>query len=195
MAQIRHLTCAALAGAIAFSVTASAVSGAPQRGNARPANPPQAHAKAAPPALECGNYLGFQVLLDNQGFSEGRDAGGRPHEAVDILAPRNTPIHAVEDGTIAKLFDSKAGGLTIYQYDPSGRLCYYYAHLEVRAGASRWAARVTRGRHRVRRHLRKCAGEHAASSLCGVRAGGGSALVEGAGNRPVLDISALNRVK
>jgi peptidoglycan LD-endopeptidase LytH len=64
------------------------------------------------------------------GFGEGRDAGGRPHEAVDILAPRNTPIRAVEDGAIAKLFTSKAGGLTIYQFDPSGRFCYYYAHLE-----------------------------------------------------------------
>ena len=34
------------------------------------------------------------------------------------LAPRNTPVHAVDDGTIAKLFTSKAGGLTIYQFDP-----------------------------------------------------------------------------
>jgi murein DD-endopeptidase MepM/ murein hydrolase activator NlpD len=64
------------------------------------------------------------------GFAERRDAGGRPHEAVDMLAPRNTPVHAVENGTIAKLFTSKAGGLTIYQIDPTGRLCYYYAHLE-----------------------------------------------------------------
>src|SRR5262245_65962519 len=56
--------------------------------------------------------------------------GSRPHEAVDILAPRNTPIHAVTDGTIAKLFVSKLGGNTIYQIDPSGRLEYYYAHLE-----------------------------------------------------------------
>jgi len=64
------------------------------------------------------------------GFEEGRDAGGRAHEAVDILAPRNAPIRAVEDGTIAKLFQSKAGGTTVYQFDPSGRFCYYYAHLE-----------------------------------------------------------------
>jgi murein DD-endopeptidase MepM/ murein hydrolase activator NlpD len=62
------------------------------------------------------------------GFSERR--GNRPHEAVDILAPRNTPVHAVTDGTIAKLFVSKAGGYTIYQFDPSGQLAYYYAHLE-----------------------------------------------------------------
>jgi murein DD-endopeptidase MepM/ murein hydrolase activator NlpD len=63
------------------------------------------------------------------GFAETR-GGSRPHEAVDILAPRNTPVHAVESGTIAKLFSSKAGGLTIYQFDPSGRYCYYYAHLQ-----------------------------------------------------------------
>jgi murein DD-endopeptidase MepM/ murein hydrolase activator NlpD len=56
--------------------------------------------------------------------------GGHPHQAVDILASRNTPIHAVEEGTIAKLFESKDGGHTIYQYDPTGRFIYYYAHLE-----------------------------------------------------------------
>lgn len=54
----------------------------------------------------------------------------RRHEAIDILAPRNTPVRAVEDGTIARLFHSKAGGITIYQFDPTGRYCYYYAHLE-----------------------------------------------------------------
>ena len=62
------------------------------------------------------------------GFYEWR--GDHPHEAVDILAPRNTPVRAVQNGTIAKLFVSKPGGDTIYQFDPSGRLCYYYAHLE-----------------------------------------------------------------
>jgi peptidoglycan LD-endopeptidase LytH len=62
------------------------------------------------------------------GFREKR--GSRPHEAADLLAPRNTPVHAVEGGTIAKLFLSKAGGITIYQFDPAGQLIYYYAHLE-----------------------------------------------------------------
>jgi peptidoglycan LD-endopeptidase LytH len=74
-------------------------------------------------------------------FSEKRDAGGRTHEAVDILAPRNTPIHAVENGVVAKLFFSKAGGITIYQFDPSERFCYYYAHLE------RYAANLAEGQH------------------------------------------------
>jgi len=61
-------------------------------------------------------------------FTQARD--GRVHEAIDILAARGTPVYAVEDGTIAKLFWSKAGGRTIYQFDPSGRYAYYYAHLD-----------------------------------------------------------------
>ena len=56
--------------------------------------------------------------------------GTRRHEAIDILAPRNTPVKAVDDGSIARLFNSKAGGITVYQFDPSQQFCYYYAHLE-----------------------------------------------------------------
>jgi murein DD-endopeptidase MepM/ murein hydrolase activator NlpD len=79
------------------------------------------------------------------GFAERRDNGGRPHEAVDILAPRNTPVHAVEDGMIAKLFFSKAGGITIYQFDPTERFCYYYAHLERYASGLKDGQHVSRG--------------------------------------------------
>jgi peptidoglycan LD-endopeptidase LytH len=78
------------------------------------------------------------------GFSETRGVR-RPHEAVDILAPRNTPIHAVESGTIAKLFTSKAGGLTIYQFDPTGHLCYYYAHLQRYADDVKEGLKVSQG--------------------------------------------------
>jgi murein DD-endopeptidase MepM/ murein hydrolase activator NlpD len=70
---------------------------------------------------------------------------GHTHEAVDMLAPRDTPVHAVEDGTIAKLFFSKAGGNTIYQFDPTNRFCYYYAHLEQYAAEMREGKRVNRG--------------------------------------------------
>jgi len=63
-------------------------------------------------------------------FDERRGGGARGHEAVDILSPRNTPVHAVVSGTIAKIFESKAGGHTVYEFDADRRLCYYYAHLE-----------------------------------------------------------------
>ena len=77
-------------------------------------------------------------------FDEARDAT-RTHEAMDILAPRNTPVLAVEDGTIAKLFESKLGGTTVYQFDPASRYTYYYAHLERYADGLREGNHVARG--------------------------------------------------
>jgi len=71
---------------------------------------------------------GAQPSRLTDSFDEAR-TGGR-HEAIDILAARNTPVLAVEDGTIARLFQSKAGGTTIYQFDPASAYIYYYAHLE-----------------------------------------------------------------
>ncbi len=59
----------------------------------------------------------------------------RKHEAIDILAPRGTDVVAVEDGKVAKLFTSDAGGLTLYQFDPSETFVYYYAHLDSYAPA------------------------------------------------------------
>jgi peptidoglycan LD-endopeptidase LytH len=78
-------------------------------------------------------------------FADRRGGGSRGHEAVDILAPRNTPIHAVEDGTVVKLFRSRLGGTTIYQFDPTGRFCYYYAHLERYAPGLHEQQHVSRG--------------------------------------------------
>ncbi len=52
------------------------------------------------------------------------------HEATDILAPRGTPVRAMVDGVIQKLFLSKAGGNTVYEFDNDGEYCYYYAHLD-----------------------------------------------------------------
>jgi murein DD-endopeptidase MepM/ murein hydrolase activator NlpD len=78
-------------------------------------------------------------------FDERRGGGSRGHEAVDILADRHTPVRAVEDGRIAKLFFSKAGGTTIYQFDPTERYCYYYAHLDRYAGGLREGQAVSRG--------------------------------------------------
>jgi murein DD-endopeptidase MepM/ murein hydrolase activator NlpD len=72
---------------------------------------------------------GMEIDALKGGFAEVR-GGTRGHEAVDILRPRGTPIHAVTDGAIAKLFFSKAGGITVYQFDTDEKFCYYYAHLE-----------------------------------------------------------------
>lgn len=86
---------------------------------------------------------GISAQVFKGSFNETR--GDSRHEAVDILAPRNTPVHALEDGTIAKLFVSKFGGNTIYQIDPSGEYVYYYAHLEGYDPAIREGDKVKRG--------------------------------------------------
>jgi murein DD-endopeptidase MepM/ murein hydrolase activator NlpD len=81
-------------------------------------------------------------IRDN--FSEMR-GGNRRHEAIDVLAPRNTPVLAVEDGKVARLFLSDAGGITIYQFDPTGNYIYYYAHLERYASGLKEGDHVKRG--------------------------------------------------
>ncbi len=67
------------------------------------------------------------------------------HEALDIMASRGTPVVAVEDGRIEKLFTSKRGGLTVYQFDPGETYCYYYAHLDHYAADLQEGASVQRG--------------------------------------------------
>lgn len=80
-------------------------------------------------------------LRDN--FHEGR--GSRRHDALDIMAARGTPVHAVDSGRVAKLFDSKAGGLTVYQFDRDEKYAYYYAHLDRYAQGLKEGALLARG--------------------------------------------------
>ena len=70
---------------------------------------------------------------------------GHTHEAVDLMAPRGTPVRAVVSGTIRKLFQSKAGGTTIYQFDSGYERCYYYAHLDRYADGLKEGLAVKRG--------------------------------------------------
>lgn len=117
------------------TAAAPAVAAAPATAPAGPS--PVAFASARPTAaapLQTASGLVLPVagvkpseLIDTYTQSRGE---GRLHEAIDIMAPAGTPVLAAVDGTVAKLFTSERGGLTIYQFDPAQRRVYYYAHLQ-----------------------------------------------------------------
>jgi murein DD-endopeptidase MepM/ murein hydrolase activator NlpD len=69
------------------------------------------------------------ALRDN--FHEKR--GVRTHNALDIMAPRGTPVLAVDDGRIAKFYRGPMAGIAVYQFDRETRRVYFYAHLDRRA--------------------------------------------------------------
>ena len=72
---------------------------------------------------------GVAVSQLSDTFDEGRD-GGRVHRALDILAPRGTPVLAADDGRVLRVRPNALGGNTVYATDPAGRVVYYYAHLD-----------------------------------------------------------------
>jgi murein DD-endopeptidase MepM/ murein hydrolase activator NlpD len=62
-------------------------------------------------------------------FDAARD-GSRRHHAIDILAPRGTPVLAADDGRVLRVSWNSAGGNTVYATDGDSRIVYYYAHLD-----------------------------------------------------------------
>ena len=71
--------------------------------------------------------------------------GSRAHKALDIMAPRGTPVVAVDAGTISQLGNGGAGGITVYEVDDAGRYAFYYAHLERLAAGLAEGQPVKRG--------------------------------------------------
>jgi murein DD-endopeptidase MepM/ murein hydrolase activator NlpD len=99
---------------------------------------PVKDSRSEPPHAEAAPLGSRKLTMPVQGYDARRlrdnfdemRGGVRRHEALDIMAPRGTPVLAADDGVIAKLFRSAAGGITIYQFDASQQYAYYYAHLD-----------------------------------------------------------------
>jgi murein DD-endopeptidase MepM/ murein hydrolase activator NlpD len=87
---------------------------------------------------------GVTISQLRDSFLDGRSEG-RTHQALDIMAPLDTPVLATDDGKVMKLFQSDRGGIMIYQSDPSGSYVYYYGHLSRYADGMVDGKQVKRG--------------------------------------------------
>ncbi len=120
----------------------------PSRAEARKRDdvlPPSRPVTAVPLSIQLPSGLVMPVLgIDPSQLHDNFDglrSGGRVHGALDIMAPRGTPVVAAVDGTIQKLFTSHAGGITVYEFDVPAEKVYYYAHLD------RYADGLSEGMH------------------------------------------------
>jgi murein DD-endopeptidase MepM/ murein hydrolase activator NlpD len=106
---------------------------------------------ASVPDLASSGPQGLMVPVKGVKYSEITDTYGQPrgkerrHEALDIMAAKGTPVLATADGKVAKLFNSKPGGLTVYEFDPTSTYAYYYAHLDRYADGLKEGMAVKRG--------------------------------------------------
>ena len=140
-------------GAVLCGALALLCGAAPLAAQSRPAERPSLVGRLlGTPKLEYLSRLtgmaipveGVRASSLRDSFLEGR-SGGRTHEAIDIHAPRGTPVVAVSDGEIVQLHQGSLGGNSIYHLDADGRTRYYYAHLERYAEGLAEGQRVRRG--------------------------------------------------
>jgi murein DD-endopeptidase MepM/ murein hydrolase activator NlpD len=111
---------------------------------------PEAPARAPAVAVPGGGGLIVPVagvapaeLSDTWG--QDRADGERAHHAIDILAPRGTPVVAAAAGTVEKLFESQDGGHTVYIRRADPAWIDYYAHLDTYATDLREGVKITAG--------------------------------------------------
>ena len=109
-------------------------------GSSAPGSPvPGAPGAMTPPAVPTPLLAKGALIVPVQGiepsalrntYDEQRGGGSRTHEALDIPAPRGTPVLSATGGRVLKLFDSKQGGKMVYAADSSERFILMYAHLD-----------------------------------------------------------------
>jgi murein DD-endopeptidase MepM/ murein hydrolase activator NlpD len=88
---------------------------------------------------------GITIGKLSDSYEAQRDGGVRRHGAIDIMAPRGTPVLAADDGKVLRMGHNSLGGLTVYQVDPDQRFVYYYAHLDRYSSTLRDGMSINRG--------------------------------------------------
>jgi peptidoglycan LD-endopeptidase LytH len=71
--------------------------------------------------------------------------GTRIHSAIDIAAPRGTPVLSATSGRVLKRHESVAGGLMLYAADSTDRFILMYGHLDGYAPDVTEGMRLRRG--------------------------------------------------
>jgi peptidoglycan LD-endopeptidase LytH len=112
--------------------------------NSRPASLPEDEIAALlasdfPIPLEAFDRAKFRDT-----FSARRGRRGR-HHAIDLPAPRGTPVLAVADGVLERLGRDRKGGKVVYLRDTTGRYTFFYAHLARHAKGLRSGDHVVKG--------------------------------------------------
>ena len=80
-------------------------------------------------------------------YRASRGGGSRVHNAIDIMAPRGTPILAAAAGTVERLHNSRLGGITVYIRTDDNDWVHYYAHLDAYAPGLAVGQRIERGQN------------------------------------------------
>ena len=110
------------------------------------AQPPAAPGTVGPGGLVIPvQGVALRQIVDTWGQS--RAGGARAHQGTDIMAPGGTPVLAATAGTLEKLFESRAGGHTLYVRSADRAWSYYYAHLAAYAPNVREGLAVRAGQH------------------------------------------------
>ena len=84
--------------------------------------------------ITAGPSLGFPTKTGKNNiqsfWGDGRDAGHRKHEGVDIFGKFRSPVIATNDGTVVKVNENNLGGKVVW-FKPKGKdYNLYYAHLD-----------------------------------------------------------------